>query len=62
MYDSKKSDNIISLLEITKGKSEDSTTMMKKYVEIFKEIKNESSRKGKEELLRKYENVEGLKG
>ncbi|WP_353856851.1 hypothetical protein [Bacillus sp. Bos-x628] len=34
---------------------------MKKYVEIFKEIKNESSRKGKEELLRKYENVEGLK-
>lgn len=57
----KRSDNIISLLEITKGKSEDSTTMMKKYVEIFKEIKNESSRKGKEELLRKYENVEGLK-
>lgn len=34
---------------------------MKQYVRIFNELKNESGRIAKENLLRKYENVEGLK-
>jgi DNA ligase-1 len=34
---------------------------MKQYVQIFEEIKNSSSRKEKENLLKKYENVPGFK-